>query len=605
MRRDSWADAGISLKAEVSTSGAIIWPGTVTNYPFSNPQSGIASGWTAEIPAGSDPREYAFGVSSAGYQSITTGDKTYPPTGNKYYGIYRDFTVRQGTRYIVNVKARAISGHDPGERVVSVYLMQGGSLIVNYGSNYETASPDWEAISYVTDAVPMGTYSLRVYLQGGWDYLAANADKTQLADWGVQYTDVSIQEFYGFAPTVNWRDITCDVQEARTRHGRERFTERFDAALVSVVLNNQDGKYSYSDPHPFKLAPGRFLRLTATYQNTTYPLGFGIIDNIQDGYGLDGRAVTTLTAYDTTTIASNQSTPTMRGNWTFPDGIAPKVLSGTQIDWLMLYVGYLQYAVDAGQFYMLPITASGRSVREQMGVIADSEGAFLFAERDGRVIFKDRNWPKNDSKLKTVTANLVAGPHSEPFVPFSTWPTDPNAKVICPNTLITDWSKARVINYLSLARVGGQAKLYQDTASQAAYGVQTYQRTDYVCWDDTNTPYLDTRANDLMLGQSQARLRVNGCSYRPSVNPDSWLWTLTVFLDWLVRITYINSRNGWGYEAITHIQAIEHVITIEDWLVNLTVDQPEQFVTFTQSIYGWDKGKWDAAKWDDTTYLPV
>ena len=99
------------------------------------------------------------------------------------------------------------------------------------------------------------------------------------------------------------------------------------------------------------------------------------------------------------------------------------------------------------------------------------------------------------------------------------------APKVCPFELITDWSRERVVNILSLANQGGVAALYEDDASQKKYGPYTHQRHDFVN-SNAHPEYLDTRAVDFMDGYAEAVLRVNSVAFRPKDKTWPWLATL-------------------------------------------------------------------------------
>ena len=174
-------------------------------------------------------------------------------------------------------------------------------------------------------------------------------------------------------------------------------------------------------------------------------------------------------------------------------------------------------------------------------------------------------------------------------------PTAPGAPLICTRELVTDWSLARVVNLVTLAKAGGNAQTFEDKTSQKQYGPHTYQRLDFVLENDSDLPI---RAADIMSNYTDPVLRVNSVAYAPGVS-GAWEWTLGVFLNWLVRVWYSHPTEFWGFAVCVHIQSVEHRITPDDWYTTLTVDLPE---SFTEVVWaptsGWDAGIWDEALWD-------
>ena len=65
-------------------------------------------------------------------------------------------------------------------------------------------------------------------------------------------------------------------------------------ASATLQLLNPKGDYTYKNPHPFGLHSGRQVRITATYKAlggplTTYPMFYGVIDAMNDGYTIDRK----------------------------------------------------------------------------------------------------------------------------------------------------------------------------------------------------------------------------------------------------------------------------------------------------------------------------
>jgi hypothetical protein len=377
------------------------------------------------------------------------------------------------------------------------------------------------------------------------------------------------------------------VQAIDIRYGREKFTNRYDVATMQIELLNNLGQYSFHQPHPLNLRPGRQVRVTATYEGIDYPLAFHILDSITDAYGMDGSVISRWQCVDPTTVLSNVETAT---------NAAPGVQGGGRIALLLDQIGYVPRLLDNGVWNMAPIKSSGRTLRDECGLTGDSEGGQFFADRLGQVVYKDRTWPDVDPDLMEVTADLVGFPHDGPVMPIvDAVPTQAGAPLICINELVTDWSMARVVNLVSLANAGGTAQVFEDEVSIKAHGPQTYQRHDFVLMTDEHLP---DRAADIMTGYADPVLRFNSVRFAPGM-AGAWPWTLGLFLNWLVRVWYTHPTNYWGYACCVHVQSIEHRISPNDWETTLTVDLPESFTEMEwATTWGWDEGIWDEDIWD-------
>lgn len=588
MLRD-WVDDGIKLTVELSTSGDLIVGGTRTNYPFvSGGPNGVPLGWQsyasanlADVNFTTDTGLNRFSVSAI---ATTSGASTY---GAIYY-----FPVTPGTRVRFGCKVRTMDAKVAGRWTIWNFFALNGVSVTFPASDTGPSQSEWESYSTLAFDVPAGVNQLYISIRGG-------ALGTPSNGWGVQFTEAFIQVVPTAQPVYTWRDITCDSQSFTVRHGRERFTQRYDVGSLSLVVLNADGEYTYRQPHPFGLRPGRFIRIKAAYQSVEYPIFYGVLDSLTDGYGLDGRVICTMVAYDVQSTLSTSTTPSI-----FDFNYQAK--SGARVTALLDVIGYLPRAIDVGQWQTQAIVSNGRTIRDEMGVTADSEGGSVYAERDGRIIYKDRSWVTTDPNLKNVTANLFARPDmgDDETTLVDPIPELPNAPIICVNQLQPAWALDRIINFVELANAGGTAQTFEDEASQLSYGIHTYQRLDYVLVNlaSNQNGWLAIRANDLMDGFKDSKVRVNSITYRPGVSddPQAWPWTLGVFLNWLVRVWYANSLNGWGYAIVTHVQSVQHTVSSRTWETVIALDQP---IAYTDAPIidlitdQWQRGRWQVSQW--------
>lgn len=577
-----WQLHGVDLKVELATSGELVYGGTTTLFPFeTGGLNGVPLYWSFYEAGEAIPTPANYNLTTAsGVFSISI--KTLPPTGRSA-GIYSfAFPIKPGYRYMLSCQAKRMDAYvNPVFRNMTFQRSNDGGQSWTYsgGSGSAYALNDWEDLNSTTNPIPAG------FTLGRWQLFGGPQTNTNTI-WGVQFKDLLILELAPEPAPLVWHDITCDVRSLAIRYGRERFTNRYDAGTLQVVLNNDDGEYTYQTAHPLNLRPGRQVRVIASYEDVSYPLAFGILDSITEGYSLDGRVVSTWQCVDPTTILSNKTTET---------GSTATVKSGKRINNILDQSGYAFRDLDEGVWYTDGLHDSGRSLRDEAGVTADSEGAAFFAERNGTIVYRDRNWRTTDPMLMNVTADMLARPDG-PLEVVDQIPTLPDAPAICLSELQTDWSLARVMNIVSLANAGGTAQTFIDEASVSAHGPHTYERMDFVLRGNSPDP-LPIRAADLMDGYANPVLRVTSLSFAPGLSGD-WAYCLSVFLNWMVRVWYMNEQNDWGYAVAVHVQSVEHRITPSDWSMTMAVDVPESFVEIEDNDFGWDMGLWDDALWD-------
>lgn len=590
----SWFDQGVRFKVFLATTGDALDLGDRTDYPFqSGGVGGLPLGWST----------YSIGASDNSSVNLTTQEGRFsvsnknPPTvlANQKWGTYRSFPVDANFYWLVNLQVRTMQDRDDGSFEVSVEARNANtSTVLNVLR--AVSKSDWETLAFIYRGTidPQYVY-IDVAMAAG--YTTPPTGVTGKTNWGVQFQNVSIQKIPKTPTLPQWREVTCDVRSVDYRYGRERYTSRYDVASMDIVLQNPDGIYAYQDPHPFNLRPGRwikgemFLPAAPTFKYSQF---YGMIDSINDSYTVDGKATTTITAFDPTTVLAGMDTPTITTGIT-----SSEQKSTARAAAVMNGVGWLNYQVDTDGWIQQIIVGSGRTVRDELSVGAESEGGVFYAERNGVVTFRSRNY--NSTNLNTVYANLLATPfHNVGTLPIiDDVPTDAGAPSICVDTLVTDWARDRIINLVDLANAGGSAFIYEDATSQKKYGVQSYQRHDYLNTNTNGQAYLDQRATDIMGRFHDAMLRVNSVEFSPEIMPLSkWPYLNYLWLNQAVRVWYGNP-DGWAYASVTHIQSVIQSVTPQGWKIQLTLDQPLSFTRWHYSTVGWDLGQWDdTAKWD-------
>lgn len=599
-----WQDDGVKLLLDISTGGQFITPPTRVSYPFvANGQ--IPMDWAKYFQTGGDILQATWSMSGdvQTVQSSATNSNLA-----LVYGINRTFSVTPGHRYQISVEVRGdavkYAASAPTLSVGFIKVGDSSSSSIRQNNRFQNGMPDneWHTLNIDYPMIVGGVNVDRIDVA-----LYSRTPSGSTQPWGVQWRNFTLTDVTAVsAPSFTWRAVECDGMDASIRYGRARFTERYDVATSQVMLNNVSGEYTYQDPHPWGFRPGRMFRLRAQYKGTTYPLVFGVIDRIKTVMTINGKANVTLTVFDTTSYCSDVPTPSI---WFMNPGTIndPDAKSGNRVNALLNTVGYAasMRVIDAGIFGMQNVNESGRGIREEIGVTADSEGGSFFGERDGRVIYRDRSWASRDPRGGTVQANFTAVP-GDMIIDLQPddVPTDPNAPVICPATMDTDWSMERVINLITLAVVGGTKQYFSNVPSQSENGIRTYQRFDFLNYGSTDSSLggsvntqLAARANDIFSTSLKALLRVQRLSYRP--RDGQWAWTFTVFLDWLVRVFYYIRDGTWGFATVVRVQSIEHRISPTDWLVTIDVDQP---ISFTDELHPGEPGGWDADEWDEDVW---
>ncbi|MET0462068.1 MAG: hypothetical protein ABW007_02905 [Chitinophagaceae bacterium] len=389
----TWFQDGVRFKLYVSTDGDFVSLGTRNEYPFVAGGAGVPAGWTKWIEAGAN--EDVNWTTQNGRFSISNASDTNAHNTGKY-NIYRDFPVEQGHRYLLQVQAQTMDGKSSAYRWLSY---QPNASVGPYSIQLPSVTP-WEQLSWPYNPLTGETF-IRVLLKVN-PYWPKAADFK--FDWGVQFQNFAIVDQLASYPDPTWREVTCDVRMLTTKYGRAKFTNRYDVGTAQIVINNNDGEFTYDPNHEWGLRPGRFLKVVCNLPGSSYdyPCFYGIIDSLTDTYTLDGKATVNVQCVDTSSLLSNTEVPTASPEST-------TYYSGGRFRQLYNSVGWLPQmaSTDTGKFIQQPIRANGRTVRDELGLIADSEGSTFYTDRTGRLTYRERD-NTTMARWDSVYAELLA-----------------------------------------------------------------------------------------------------------------------------------------------------------------------------------------------------
>jgi hypothetical protein len=219
-----------------------------------------------------------------------------------------------------------------------------------------------------------------------------------------------------------------------------------------------------------------------------------------------------------------------------------------------------------------------RNLAGEADVTVVSEGGDLFAQRDGRLAFRQRQWWRTDPRT------------SVPRIVWSNTPVlpPPGIPVACPVNVDTAVSLDLVENQISYARTGGSAITVRDPTSRSLYGLSTFQRLDLLNVDDDDVESLAA----FRLAESSSRIRiVDGIHINPLGDPESWSGVLDLELGDLHRLVWFDGDET--TDLLVHVQGIEYRITPESWRTVLQVWDRYGF----SPAAGWDVAEWDVSLW--------
>jgi len=88
----------------------------------------------------------------------------------------------------------------------------------------------------------------------------------------------------GLPSTQTWTDVTSYVRDFQSKIGRQHYLDRVEAGTISLNVSNRNGFFLNGSVNGtgYVLQPRLPIQVTASWNGTTYPIFYGIIDDIEE-----------------------------------------------------------------------------------------------------------------------------------------------------------------------------------------------------------------------------------------------------------------------------------------------------------------------------------
>jgi hypothetical protein len=399
--------------------------------------------------------------------------------------------------------------------------------------------------------------------------IATGLSSEDAAVWDTALWDAAVWSSEDLA----YQDISEWVEEVNYRRGTERWDSRFTAGTATVILDNTTGMFTpISDaPQPWGVPfrPGRKVQVSILPDPTTdtrVVLFTGRIDDRVDTYGDAGANLTTqIELLDILGELGVNNPPAL------------ETATGVQSTDERVHAA-LDYAgvpldirdIDAG-VHTMTTSFLAQSTLEEAQRAADAEGGAFFADPEGRLVFRSRDWLTASPRSTTVQGYV--GLETPP-------PGEPSAQIESGSVRTTE-SLGRVRNDIQYARDGGVLQHEEDPDSITLHGRRSYSRTDLNNNADSEVGFLAARA---LAAYAEGRLRVEEVAIVANDDPDNEDLNRLFYAVEMGDLIALEVRtlHGWRIpSATTHVIGIAGRITPEDWRVVFTLDDslaaPEVF----------------------------
>jgi hypothetical protein len=414
----------------------------------------------------------------------------------------------------------------------------------------------------------------------GWDdvtltvELGLASETNTYGIWDVSLWDVALWGS-GFVFT----DVSEFVRSLRTERQFSRGIHSWREGTVSLVLDNQDGRFSpanldgpYVGAGETQIRPLLPIRISASYAGGSYPVWTGYIQSWTDSWSGgapgEGDAITTLTASDEwsdlAAVDGIEVTPVGAGETT-----------GARVHRILDAAGSTAPRdIDPGLHTVQETDLSG-SVISELEKTVEAEGGALWIEADGTITYASRVGLVENVRSVTSQADFTDDGTDLSYV-----------------TAEVAYNGDLVVNYASYTREGGTPQVALATESRALYRDRRDVRTGLICETDSQALSL---AQWTVQQYRDPELRFTRITVRPRRDPvNLWPVVLGLKVRDMVRVTR-TPPGGFEISQLCHVAGIAHNVTPAGWETTFDLWGADLYAGLSTSR--WDVGLWDAALW--------
>lgn len=329
-------------------------------------------------------------------------------------------------------------------------------------------------------------------------------------------------------------DVTDYVIAINTDRGRNRELDRYNAGQLEVIFDNTQRVFdpeNSSSPYFGQIVPHREIRVSSNGTAVFY----GLIDDWNLNYDPSGDNTATAYSSDGFTLLATQTLSEHTSTQQFPGARINAILDRPEVNWPSSARN-----IDTGQVDLqADLVSDGTGVLTYLQLVETTESGSLFIAKNGNITFQDS----------------LTGPSSSTTVLFS----DDGTGIPFSNIAVVYGSEL-LYNRVVVTRAGGNPQTAEDTDSQIAYGISSYNLDGLLFTNDDDALAL---AQYLVGQYSEPEYRFDALTIQMSeITTAQQNQLLTLELTDQVQIKFTPNNIGSPIEKYAEIVGIEHRIGI-------------------------------------------
>lgn len=373
-----------------------------------------------------------------------------------------------------------------------------------------------------------------------------------------------------FDSSQSFTDISQYVRSINISRGRSNELGQFTAGSCELLLSNSDNRFNPTQSTHYydsgnsrtKIQPLKVVKVTATYDSSSYVLYYGFLDQIPVMFPAKGAdSVVRFTAIDAFKIFQAQTIQSVGwkiGQVGFSElgsstrlGYADSVeLSSVRLSRLLDSVGFPSSLRDINTGTLtVQQQALTSNLLSAMRECETAENAQFFIAKDGKATFRNRDYKLSNTKAVDVQATFDNSGSNLPY-----------------QDVVTSFDTDEVKNVYEWTRNSGTAQYVADADSVSRYTAKTSTQSTINTSDANVLSIIQQKISETALPIERIdSLRINP---RDDVN----LWAKVLGLEFGDRVKVnITNPNGSTFSDEVWIQSIRHSINSGSQTWNYTV----------------------------------
>jgi hypothetical protein len=377
-----------------------------------------------------------------------------------------------------------------------------------------------------------------------------------------------------FDNSQSFTDISTYVRGFQTQRGRTNELGQFVAGTLTLTLSNADNRFNPNNTSsPYydatagitKIQPYKAIKITATYNSSTYPVFYGYLDTVPVSYPEQGSdSVVNFNAVDAFKILNGQTINSTGwrigragfseiGETTSLSYVDTQELSSERVTRLLNTIQFPSSLrdVQVGTLQVQTVSSIGQNVLSALRDCEVAENAQLFMSADGKATFRNRNYRLANTKATQVQSSFSNDGTNLPY-----------------NDVITSFDLNEVINVYSWTRRSGAEQFASDGDSVQRYRpIVSTQETINISDSDVLS-----LIQQKLTETSMPIVRVDSLIANPRQDTSLWAHVLGREFGDRISVKIVNPDNS-SYTEELWIESISHNVNAntQTWLYTITL----------------------------------